>query len=61
MNLVQKQDWNVYITHEMLSDQNLIKKGEELPGKLCYNWLLLASAIKDELAKNNSIWRIQLN
>lgn len=61
MNLVQRQDWEVYITHEVLSDQNLIKKGKEIPGNLCYNWLLLASAIKDELAKNNSIFGIQLN
>ena len=61
MNLVQRQDWNVYITHEVLSDQNLIKKGKEVPGKLCYNWLLLASVMKEELAKNNSILGIQLD
>ena len=61
INLVQRQDWEVYITHEVLSDQNLIKKGEEVPGKLCYNWVLLVSVIKEELANNNSIFGIQLN
>ena len=61
INLVQRQDWEVYITHEVLSDQNLIKKGKEVPGKLCYNWVLLASVIKEELANNNSILGIQLN
>ena len=61
MNLVQRQDWSVYITHEVLSDQNLINKGKEVPGKLCYNWLLLASVMKEELAKNNSIFGIQLD
>ena len=61
MNLVQRQDWNVYITHEVISDQNLIKKGKEVPGELCYNWLLLASVIKEEIAKSNSIFGIQLN
>ena len=61
INLVQRQDWEVYITHEVLSDQNLIKKGEEVPGKLCYNWVLLASVMKEELAKNNSILGIQLD
>ena len=61
INLVQRQDWEVYITHEVLSDQNLIKKGEEVPGKLCYNWVLLASVIKEELANNNSFFGIQLN
>ena len=61
INLVQRQDWEVYITHEVLSDQNLIKKGEEVPRKLCYNWVLLASVMKEELAKNNSILGIQLD
>ena len=61
INLVQRQDWEVYITHEVLSDQNLIKKGEEVPGKLCYNWVLLVSVIKEELANNNSFFGIQLN
>ena len=61
INLVQRQDWEVYITHEVLSDQNLIKKGEEVSGKLFYNWVLLASVMKEELAKNNSILGIQLD
>ncbi len=53
MNLVQKQDWCVYITKEVLSDQNLINKGEKVPGELCYNWPLFALVIKEELAKND--------
>ena len=61
LNLVQRQDWNVYITHEVLSDQNLIKNGNEAPGNLCYNWSLLAKAIKEELAENNSIFGIKLD
>ena len=61
MNLVQKGDWNVYITQEVLSDQNLIRKGKALPGNLCYNWSLLASMIKEELARSNSIFEVPLN
>ncbi len=61
MNLVQKQDWNVYITNEVLSDQNLIKKGKEVPGGLCYNWPLFAVSIKEELATSNSILGIKIN
>ena len=61
MNLVQRQDWNVYVTDEVLSDQNLIKKGKEVSGELCYNWSLLASAIKEELAKNQTILGIKIN
>ena len=60
VNLVQRQDWNVYITEEVLSDQNLIRKGKKVPTELCYNWSLLASAIKDEAAKSNSIFGINL-
>ena len=60
VNLVQRQDWNVYITEEVLSDQNLIRKGKKVPTELCYNWSLLASAIKDEAANSNSIFGINL-
>ena len=60
LHLVQRQDWNVYITQGVLSDQNLIKKGVEVPGRLCYNWPQLASEIKEELKKSNSIFGIQI-
>ena len=61
MNLVQRQDWNVYVTDAVLSDQNLIKKGKEVPGELCYNWSLLASTIKKELAESQTILGIKIN
>ena len=61
MNLVQRQDWNIYVTDEVLSDQNLIKKGKEVSGELCYNWSLLASAIKKELAESQTILGIRIN
>ena len=61
MNLVQRQDWNVYVTNAVLSDQNLIKKGKEVPGELCYNWSLLASTIKKELAESQTILGIKIN
>ena len=60
LNLVQRQDWNIYITEEILSDQNLIKKGVEVPGRLCYNWPQLASEIKEEIKNSNSIFGVQL-
>lgn len=61
MNLVQRQDWYVYITEEVLSDQNLICKGKKVPDELCYNWSLFATALKHEIERNNSIFDIQLN
>ena len=61
MNLVQRQDWYVYITEEVLSDQNLICKGKKVPVELCYNWSLFAAVLKNEIERNNSIFDIQLN
>ena len=61
MNLVQKADWYIYVTHEVHSDQNLIKKGKEVPGNLCYNWRLLALVIKEELEKTDSIFGYKIN
>ena len=61
MNLVQRGDWCVYMTKEVLSDQNLINKGKEAPEELWYRWPLLAAAIKEELAKSNSIFGIPLD
>lgn len=56
LNLVQKQDWSVYITKEVFSDRITIEKGKVLPNDLCYNFPLLASAIKDELLNHSSIF-----
>lgn len=55
LHLVQRQDWNVYVTDAVLSDQNLIKKGKAVPRELCYDWSLLASTIKKELAESQTI------
>ncbi len=61
MNLVQRQDWYIYITKEVLDDQNLISNGKEVPRELWYNWTKLASVIKEELSKSNSLFGIPLN
>ena len=55
LHLVQRQDWDIYVTDAVLSDQNLIKKGKAVPGELCYNWSLLASTIKKELVESQTI------
>ena len=61
IHLVQRQDWEVYITNEVLLDQTLIRKGEKVRTDLCNNWSLFASIIKDEIINNNSIFNIKLN
>ena len=61
LNLVQRQDWSVYITEQVLSDQNLIKQGKELSSNYCYDMPLLSSVMKEELAKTNSVFGIQVD
>ena len=61
MNLVQRQDWYIYVTSEVLADQNLIMKGKAVRGELCYNWSLLASVMKEELANNKSLFEIPID
>ena len=61
MNLVQRHDWCIYITKEVLDDQNLISKGKEVPQELWYNWRKLASVIKEELAKSNSLFGVPVD
>lgn len=61
INLVQRQDWEVYITNEVFLDQTLIRKGKKVSTDLCYNWSLLASITKDKIINNNSIFNIKLN
>ena len=61
LNLVQRQDWSVYITKELLMDQNLIHKGVKVPGDLCYHPSSLASVIKEELARSSSVFSISIH
>lgn len=61
MNLVQRQDWGVFIANEVISDQTIIRKGKKVPSNLCYNWSLFASTIKSEIKNSNSIFGIKLN
>ena len=54
INLVQRQDWEIYITQYISADQNFIKKGRDLPG-YCYKMPLMASVIKKELEEKKTI------
>ncbi len=60
LNLVQRQDWNVYITSNVLSNQNLIKKGKEVPSEYCYNWSLLKASIRNELKEQKTIFGVNI-
>lgn len=60
LNLVQKGDWYIYITKDMLSDQNQIVKGKQVPTEYCYDLSLFVTEIKDELKYNKTIFAINI-
>lgn len=59
LNLVQRQDWNIYITDVVFSDQNEIRKGVEIPSKYCYSMESFASKVKNELRVDKTIFGIR--
>ncbi len=61
LNLVQRQDWNIYITKDVLSDQNQINKGTEISSKYCYDLKLFASVIKHEIETHNTIFGFKIH
>ena len=60
MNLVERDDWSIFITNELSYDQKIINKGKKLEEKYFYNFELLAVAIKDEIEKSNTIFGIHI-
>ena len=61
LNLVQRQDWNIYITTKVLSDQNLINKGKAVYDEYLYNWALLERTIKRELKERKTIFDVKID
>ena len=46
LHLVQRDDYNVYITDKKSADQVFIKNGTEIPSEFAYNLPLLAEEVK---------------
>ena len=46
LHLVQRDEYNVYITDKKSADQVFIKNGTEIPSELAYNLPLLAVEVK---------------
>ena len=46
LHLVQRDDYNVYITDKKSADQVFIKNGTEIPSELAYNLPSLADEVK---------------
>lgn len=56
MNLIQREDWDIYINDKVLFDHNLVIKGKAIPSNLCYDMPLLATQIKKNFQKKGRFW-----
>ena len=56
MNLIQREDWNIYINDKVLFDQNLVTKGKAIPSNLRYDMSLLTTQIKKNFQKKGRFW-----
>ncbi len=60
VNLVQRADYDLYITEKQSVDQQYIFDGIHLPSNLAYNLPLFASQIKVELLNSKTIFGRQI-
>lgn len=56
MNLIQRENWNIYINDKVLFDQNLVTKGKVIPNNLCYDMSLHTTQIKKNFQKKCQFW-----
>ena len=56
VNLVQRGDFDIYITEKVSDDQHYIFDGLSLPSNLAYNRPLFANQVKSELLSSKTIF-----
>ena len=56
LHLVQRDDYNVYITDKKSSDQVLIINGTEIPSELAYNLPLLAEEVNYAVSNHSELY-----
>lgn len=56
VNLVQRGDFDIYITEKPSADQHYIFDGLHLPSQMAYDLPLFASQIRKELSSNRTIF-----
>lgn len=56
MNLIQREDFDIYINDKVLFDQNLVTKGKAIPSNLYYDMPLLTTQIKKYFQKKGQFW-----
>lgn len=61
LELVQRQDFDIYITKKHSNDQSYIRKGIAVQNYLCYHWKELSVQIKQELKESGTIHGISIN
>ena len=60
LHLVQRDEYDVYVSNEKTADQVLIIKGTQLPSDLAYNFSLLAMEIKLAISNNREFYGYKL-
>ena len=53
LHLVQRDDYNVYITDQKSVNQVYIRNGTEIPSELAYNFSLFAEEVKQAVLKHS--------
>ena len=61
LNLVQRQDYNIYITKNKSDDQTYIRKGVPVEGEYAYNIGLFATYIKASIESTGEIYGFKIN
>lgn len=61
LNLVQRQDYNIYITKNKSDDQTYIRKGVSVEGEYAYNIGLFATYIKASIESTGEIYGFKIN
>lgn len=61
LNLVQRQDYNIYITKYKSNDQTYIRKGISVEGEYAYNIGLFATYIKMNIESTGEVYGYKIN
>lgn len=54
--LVQRQDYNIYITNAYSTNQVYLRNGTEVPSHLAYNLPLFASEVKTSIMNDGTVY-----
>lgn len=60
LKLVQRQEYDIYITKDFSLDQSYIRGGVSVEDEYCYNWYLFSKHLKDELLETGNLFGFKI-